>query len=273
MKHHRYSFYIISIFIAALLSGLVSGCASTTEKKLKTKGFSLSFRDKVVAGFSGKEIQLNHPIKLSEEEVRNHLKSLVFEELSLFGSKTSVFLPREIDRIGRLLAKAIQRVPSHKIIHYELETPKGATSGDVFASKNHIHWRFDSIKGLGFSGRSYTGGGNTNWRMVPQSGQKYKTVKKLLGTQAQENWVFARLQPSSKWKEKVRQQNHGSNPSRRKAEAPLRPSENSRKTSPAKNIDPVLEEKLELLRDLLEKNLIDKNEYDQKKKDLLDTYL
>jgi len=43
--------------------------------------------------------------------------------------------------------------------------------------------------------------------------------------------------------------------------------------SPSKNSNPDLEEKLEFLRDLHEKELIDEKEYDQKKKELLDTYL
>jgi hypothetical protein len=252
------------ILIVALAPGLIWGCTSTPEKKLKTKDFTLSYRSKIEA--SVKEVQLNHPIKLSEEDVRDHLKSLVFEELSLFGKKKTVFLPRDIDRIGRLLTKAIQRVPNHKVIHYELETPRGATSGDVFASKSHIHWRFDSIKGRGFSGRSYAGGGNINWRMVPQSGQKYKSVKKLLGNQAKENWIFVKLQPSSK-------RSKNPNSSRRQAEAPMRAPETTKNTPPSTSIDPVLEEKLEFLRDLREKNLIDENEYDEKRKDLLDTYL
>ena len=109
--------------------------------------------------------------------MRRYLKSLVFEELSLFGKKKPVFLPQDLDRIGRLLTKAIQRVPNHKIIHYELETSRGTTAGDLFASKEYIHWRFDSIKGMNFSGRSYTSFGNTNWRMVPQSGQEYRAVR------------------------------------------------------------------------------------------------
>ena len=258
------------ILIVALAPGLIWGCTSTPEKKLKTKDFTLSYRSKIEASI--KEVQLNHPIKLSEEDVRDHLKSLVFEELSLFGKKKTVFLPRDIDRIGRLLTKAIQRVPSHKVIHYELETPRGATSGDVFASKNHIHWRFDSIKGRGFSGRSYAGSGNINWRMVPQSGQKYKSIKKLLGNQAKENWIFVKLQPSSHRKDNARQRSKKSNSSRRQAEVPMRAPETTRETPPT-SIDPVLEEKLGFLRDLREKNLIDENEYDQKRKDLLDTYL
>jgi hypothetical protein len=269
MKQHRQLILIFSIMIAAL----ISGCSSAPKKQLKIKGFTLSYMDKFVAGGSLNEMQLDHPIKLSEEEVRDFLKSLVYEELSLFGKKKSVFFPRDLERIGRLLTKAIQRVPSHKIVHYELETPKGSTTGEVFASNNQIHWRFDSIKGLGFSGRSYTGGANNNWRMVPQSGQQYKAVKKLLGTQAQENWIFSKLHASSKRKKSTRKNNQSSRPSRRKAGTPLMSPDNAMNNSPARSIDPALKKKLEFLKDLHEKNLIDENEYDQKRKELLDTYL
>ncbi len=266
MKHHR---HLILIFILALCSGLISGCASTPEKKLETKGFTLSYRDKNSAGSLVNKIQLSHPVKLSETDVRGYLKSLVFEELSLFGKKKPVFLPQDMDRIGRLITKAIQRVPNHKIIHYELETSRGTTAGDLFASKEYIHWRFDSIKGIGFSGQSYTSFGNTNWRMVPQPGQEYHAVHKLLGTQAQENWIIAELVPS-KIKGNPRQKSP--RPSKNKTKAPSRVPVNE-SNSPAKSPDTSLEEKLQFLKDLHEKDLIDKKEYDQKKKELLNTYL
>ena len=269
MKHHLYRTFIL---IAVLVSGLLSGCASTKEKKLQTKGFTLSYKDKSSAGSSVNKMQLNHPLKISETAIRNYLRSLVFEELSLFGKKKPVFLSHDIDRIGRLLTKAIHRVPSHKIIHYELETPRGKTSGDIFASKKYIHWRFDSIKGMGFTGRSKTGWGNVNWRMVPQPGQKYQAVQKLLGTQAQENWIFAELQPSSKRQKNSGQKNLQSGPSKSRTVVPSREPENNRH-SPSKGPNLVLEEKLEFLKDLHEKNLIDEKEYNQKRKELLDTYL
>ena len=261
MKHHLYR-----TFILVLVSGLISGCASTKEKKLQVKGFTLSYKDKSSAGSFVNKMQLNHPLKISEAEVRNYLRSLVFEELSLFGKKKPVFLSHDIDRIGRLLTKAIQRVSSRKIIHYELETPRGATSGDIFASKKYIHWRFDSIKGMGFTGRAKTGWGNVNWRMVPQSGQKYQAVQKLLGPQAQENWIFAELQPSSK-----RQKSLG--PSKNRMAVPSREPGNNRHSPQKGPSDPALEEKLEFLKDLYEKELVDEKEYDQKKKELLDAYL
>lgn len=266
MKHFRHT---ILILIVALVFGLVSGCATTHEKKLKTKGFTLSYRDKARAGSPVNKMQLSHPVKLSEADVRNYLKSLVFEELSLFGKKKSVFLPQDLDRIGRLLTKAIQRVQNHRIIHYELETPGGTTEGDIFADKKHIHWRFNSIKGMGFSGRSYTGWGNTNWRMVPQSGQEYHAVHKLLGTQAQENWIITERVPS-KIKRNRKQKNSRTSKQRTRASSrePV-----IQEPPPSKGPDPALEKKLEFLRDLYEKNLIDEKEYDQKRKELLDTYL
>ena len=269
MKHHLYRTFIL---IAVLVSGLLSGCASTKEKKLQTKGFTLSYKDKSSGGSSVNKMQLNHPLKISETAIRNYLRSLVFEELSLFGKKKPVFLSHDIDRIGRLLTKAIHRVPNHKIIHYELETPRGKTSGDIFASKKYIHWRFDSIKGMGFTGRAKTGWGNVNWRMVPQSGQKYQAVQKLLGTQAQENWIFAELQPSSKRQKNARQKNLQSGPSKSRTVVPSREPANNRH-SPSKGPNLVLEKKLEFLKDLHEKNLIDEKEYNQKRKELLDTYL
>jgi len=246
MKHH---FYRTSLLV--LISGLISACTTTPIKQLKTEGFTLSYKNKSSAAIN--KIQTTHPLKVSEAEVRYYLKSLTFEERTLFGKKKAVFLPADIDRIARLITKAIQHVPSQKIIHYALETSQGNTEGDIFASKKHIHWRFDSINGMRFSGRSYTRMGSGSWRMVPQPGQKYHAIHNLLGTLAQENWVIVKRKPDVKMA------------------TPAKKSENNR--PPITPLDPALEEKLELLKDLREKELIDEEEYDQKKKELLNTHL
>ena len=265
MRNHRHPLLITLILTTVLVAGLITGCATSTEKKLKIKGFELSYKSKVSAGSSISKMQLHHPLKITQDEVRSHLESLTFEELSLFGKKKPVFLPKDIKRIERLLTKALQRVPSYKIIHYELETSEGRTTGDIFASKNHLHWRLGHIKGMMFAGRSNLGWDNTNWRMVPQSGQRFQTSNRLLGAQAQENWIIAERLPASKIKRKPRQ----NRPSKDKKEAPSR----APVSAPSERINPVLEEKLELLKNLHEKNLIDDNEFDQKKKELLDNYL
>ena len=266
MKHHL---QLVLILTLVLCSGMVSGCASTSEKSFKTEGFILSYRDQASLGSPTSKIQLVHPLKMSESDVRSHLESLMFEELSLFGKQKYVFLPEDIDRIARLLTKALQHVPNHKIIHYELETSGGTTEGDIFVSTKLIHWRFSFIKGMGFSLGSYTGWGNANWRMVPQSGQRFHATTNLMGIRSQENWIIAKLTPS-KTNKRPKQKNsrHSKNKTKAPPRAPVKEAD-----SPAKISDPVLEEKLQLLKDLQEKNLIDEKEYDQKRKELLDTYL
>jgi len=199
MKYHQ---HLTSVLILTLSSGMILSCVSTQEKSLKTKGFTLSYKDKtsakykVLLGSPTSKIQFSHPLNIPELDVRSHLESLMFEELSLFGKKKYVFRPEDIDLIARLLTKALQHVPKHKIIHYELKTSEGTTEGDIFASKELLHWRFSSINGMGFSLRSYTGWGNANWRMVPQSGQRYHVTTNLIGSSAQENWIIAKLTPS-----------------------------------------------------------------------------
>ena len=263
MNHHR---HIIAILILVLFSGMVS-CASTPEKKLEAKGLTLSYKKKSQAGSLIDKMRLTHPLKISEPEVRGHLESFTYEELTLLGNKKPVFLPQDIDRISRLLTKAIQHAPNHKIINYEVETPEGTTSGEVFSSKKRIHWRFNSIKGMKYTGRARTGWGNVSWRIVPQSKQKYYTEKRLLGTAPHENWVITGIAPA-KTNRRVRQNSTGSTNRNREVSA-----KNPTSRPAAKTLDPALEKKLQLLKDLHEKKLIDDMEYDQKRKELLDTYL
>ncbi len=264
MKNHR---YLASILILVFFSAMVSGCASTPEKKLKAKGFTLSYKKKSLAGLALEKMHLAHPLKISEPEVRGHLGSFKYEELTLFGNKKPVFLPQDIDRISRLLTKAIQHAPKNKIVHYEVETPKGTTSGEVFASKKHIHWRFNTIKGMKFTGQARTGWGNVSWRMVPQSKQKYHSEKRLLGKVPHENWIVTNIAPI---KINMRAQKNNTGDTNNNIKAPSR---NPGSSPSTKTLDPVLKEKLQLLKDLHEKKLIDDMEYDQKRKELLDTYL
>ncbi len=272
MKPHK-SFRITAILIiSTLLLGLISGCSTTREKKLRAKGFTLMYKSKSSAGYGLEDIRLRHPVKLSEDEVRHQLKSLTFEELSLFGKKKPVFTASEIRRIERLITKAINRVPGNKIIYYELETPGGTTAGDIFASAKILNWRFSAIQGKDYSNRSFTGWGGAAWRMVLSSGQKYHATKKLLGVEAQENWVEAQLHLSRKPDKNSRVEKETADPQdeRKRSRSPSPP---TMKQPPASATDPDLEQKLQFLKDLHEKKLIDEKEYQRKRKELLDTYL
>ncbi|MBT5469987.1 MAG: hypothetical protein HOK41_05245 [Nitrospina sp.] len=270
MKLHKP--LLVFFLIPTLLLGLLSGCSTTREKKLEAKGLTLMYKSKSAAGHDLADIRLK-PVQLSEGQVRQQMRSLKYEELSLFGKKKLVFMPQDITRMTRILTKALNRAPANKIVYYELETPGGSTEGIVFPSKKVLNWKFSTIQGGSFSSRSFTGWGGSNWRLVPGPGQHYHSTKKLLGSEASENWIEASLsQPRYSERNNPAYQEPAPTRTKRKARRATRAPTRKQAPSPP-TINPELEKKLQFLKDLYEKNLVDEDEYNSKRKELLDTYL
>ncbi len=90
-----------------------------------------------------------------------------------------------------------------------------------------------------------------------------------MGAQALENWIFAERRPTAKTQKHIQPEKIQPHPS--KSQDPSKELSRNR-PPPSQRLDPVVEEKLELLKGLYEKNLIDEKEYNQKRKELLDTY-
>jgi hypothetical protein len=241
---------IISFLISILLVGLTLGCSTTQERKLKNKGLTLMYKPKSIMGSELADIRLV-PIQISVDEVRQQLRSLKYEELSLFGKKQQIFTRSEIKRIEGLITKALNRVSANKIVYYELETSGGTTVGDIFVSPKVLNWRFSSIRGMKFSAGGVRG---SSWRMSLGSGQKYHAIEKMLGSVAKENWIEVPHHPETK-----------------SSVTPARPLLKKETSNSA--IDPELEKKLQFLKRLYENKLIDKKEYHRKRKELLDKNL
>jgi hypothetical protein len=213
-------------------------------------------------------------VKVSEGEILRQLRSLQYEELALFGKKRAVFTREQTKRIGRLIAKALNKSSGNKIIYYELDTSDGATEGDVFANGKVLNWRFSSIRGRAFSNRSFNGWGGTNWRLLPGSGQRYHVTGRLLGKVAKENWIKVALSRDSDREFQEEKKYRDAAPSRKPEKQRRVRAEPSRKQTPTnKSADTELEKKLEFLKGLYEKNLVDEEEYNRKRNELLDTYL
>ncbi|MZH05882.1 MAG: SHOCT domain-containing protein [Nitrospinae bacterium] len=260
----------INFFLAcALLSGVTSSCSMTQEKKLRSKGLTLMYKSRTAVGQELANIRLRK-VQLSEEQVDQHLRSLKYEDLSLFGKKKPVFSPEGIDRMARLVTKAINHAPANKIVYFDLDTPSGATAGVVFPTNKVLNWKFSSIRGSSFSSRSLVSWGGNNWRLVAQRGQQYHSAQKLLSREPQENWIKI---PIPKISERQLRADPNPSPSRAKRKSGRikpKPAPEEESTSVT---DPDLEKKLQFLKDLYEKNLVDEEEYNRKRKELLDTYL
>jgi hypothetical protein len=266
---------ILVFFITtALLLGLISGCSFIPEKKLRGKGFTLMYKSKSAGGYAIADIKLAS-VQVSEGEILRQLRSIQYEELALFGKKKAVFTRDQAKRIGRLIAKALNKSSGNKIIYYELDTPDGVTEGNVFANGKVLNWRFSSIQGREFSSRAFNGWGGSNWRLLPGSGQRYHVTGRLLGKVAKENWIKVALSRDSAREFQEEKKYRDSAPSRKPRKQRRVQAEPSRMQAPTENksTDTELEKKLQFLKGLYDKNLVDEEEYNRKRKELLDTYL
>ncbi len=261
--------FIVLFLIFALLLGLTSGCSMIPEKKLESNGLTIMFKSKSAGGSDLANLRLRQ-VQLSQDQVHQQLRSLSYEELSLFGKKKPVFKREEITRMERLVTKAINRAPANKIVFFDLDTSSGTTAGVVFASGNELNWKFTSIQGKNFSNRSLVGWGGGNWRLLPGPRQHYHSVKKLLGSEAQENWIKATIPKNS---ERQLQVDPAPKPTRAKRKSRRANPAPTQRQAPSSSVNPELEKKLQFLKDLYEKNLVDEEEYNNKRKELLDTYL
>ncbi|MFQ5674122.1 MAG: SHOCT domain-containing protein [Nitrospinales bacterium] len=258
---------------------LVAACAVPKERKLVKNGLTLQYISKISEDSELKDTPIEHPAQITEEQIKNHLLSLRYEQLSIFGKKRPVYTKKDVEKISRLLAKAFRRAPPGDIISYKVETSNGKTEGETFFSDNKINWRFKTIRGLGFVNSSSSNIRGTLaglWRLVPQSGQRLHVSDQLFGKKKWENWIEANLnlRPARGMgsNKKGRTVKKRGRPEKRIAQPPKKHRGNPSK-QPSFNGSPELEEKLEFLKNLRRKELIDDKEFERKRKELLDRFL
>ncbi len=268
-----------SPLVATIMIVLVlAGCSSTHKsagKTLTTEGFKLTYTDKAQAGREINELTLQHPLPITERQIVFHMVALTYENYSLLGKAGPVFTKDDIKKTKRLLTKALSKAHSQNIIGFELESEGGTTKGELFANQGNLHWRFFEIQGVKYSlTRNQMARYGTAWRMVTKKGQKFHVTDKLLGAKQWTNWIEAKINLPAPANLKIaRPKKKRANPGTAQSEPP--PSSQSsppKATAPGKSTTD-LEEKLKFLKYLHENQLIDKREYEQKRKDLLDQYL
>jgi hypothetical protein len=172
---------------AFLLLVLLQACATISDNK--QAGSNLTF--KYIPAVDIDEVRLQHPIQITEDEVRKYLQSFWYEETSLQRKKGRVFSEPEVAKISPSLTKALNQAKPDKLVQFKLATSKSdATIVEVFADKDKIHWRFQSIKGADF----FCGPADCeriNWRIIPKGGQRYFPAQThLLGRVSAENWII-----------------------------------------------------------------------------------
>ena len=267
-------FRLITGFLIVLV---FAGCQSTHKsagKKLTAKDFTLTYTDKAQAGGEYANLILQHPLAVTERQMVFHMVALTYENYSLLGKSGPVFTKEDIQKTKRLLTKALNKAHAQNIIGFEVESEEGTTKGELFASGGKLHWRLFEIRGVKYSlTSSKIARYGTTWRMVPKKGQKFHVTEKFLGTKQWTNWIEAQIDlPAPANLKMARPKKQRAQSGGGASEPPLAPMIPPKAATPQKN-PADLEEKLKFLKHLYDKQLIDQQEYEKKRKDLLDQYL
>ena len=245
--NHRYLRAIVFFAIIGIPSLAFVGNSDSEKNNIK-----ISFRSQSHQKINVDNFKLNHPIKISQEEITNHLISLRYKDTFLGSKSESVFLPSEIKRFSSILTQAFTRVTPGKVIHFKLNSKGGVTSGNIFSFNQYLNWRFDTIQGDSFFKKNDVRDANTfAWNLTPENGQRF--FKSRSDKRIHKNWVVSSLKLPVANSNQVNMSSHGVGPD-----------------SSNIKIDPKLEAKLKHLKYLHSKKLINDEEYKDQQKKLFD---
>jgi hypothetical protein len=281
---------------AVLFALLAAGCASAPRPWLEQEGLTIAWQAKSTSGPELRDVRLAYPVDVTQAAVANQLRSLRYQPLQGVAAVQPVFVEDEVQRLAGPLRDALRQVSHLDLVHFRLRTATGPTAGEVFATQDHLHWRLAEIAGVPFAARS--GGSEESrwdWRLVPGPGQSLFVPATPLRGKTVANWVVADFAlptaaglPAVRLAPVLAPAPAASPPPAAlpapSAAAPAKPTavvsppaKPAAAPTPAAKKAPqpapgVLEEKLETLKRLRDKRLIDKQEYDTRKRQLLDEY-
>jgi hypothetical protein len=265
MNYNKNDYFLqkgITCFLVC--SCLFIGC-SAPEKRLTKDQLTIAYQSKSSLESEIRKLRLQHPVKISAEQMANQLHSLKYKELTLTGKKKYIFSPSDVLEIAPIMTKALNRIKSSKVLHYEVETPRGKTAGIVFRAKGKINWRFDGINGSRFLNTNVRRG--STWALLPQIGQRFHKGSSMLGNAQKKNWIISNLELQVYSK-------RGPKPgSLKKPEKKFSTSKSSNKkssTSTSSSEKEKFKKRLQFWKELRQKKLIDDEEYKHKKTELLE---
>jgi hypothetical protein len=256
----------IAFLIAIILYISLTACGTfKKEKTLKSDNLTVSYRSFNRLGPDFGAINPDHPVSVSEKQVQVHLLALNYKPFKARSKVAPVFTKDQIKEVSRLLTKGLNRADPQKFLHFELKAPKGMTEGDVFAADGYIHWRIWSINGVDYS-NDPLGIRKKTWRLIlSPAGHRYFNSSSSAGQKKKQNWIvadfdIAKFQNRRKTKRKL---------STKSSNRTSQNNSKSEKPQVSNELNKTIKEKLILLKQLFDQGLINQEEYNKKKKEVM----
>lgn len=206
------------------------------------------------------QLKLIHPYSFRLKAIQKSLVALKFKEKNIFNVKQGrIFNNALVKRLAPLIQEKFSQANLSQRISFQISNASGSTyiQGDTFLTSEGLHWRFTVLRGVQWGIEDFSVSGEP-WVLVLQKEQAYKQRYWKGSTQlAQDivNWViFKNILPTS---------------SRKLPESASHPSTQKDKKSPKKHTASGVKERLHLLEQLREENVITEKEYARKRREIL----
>ena len=119
---------------------------------------------------------------------------------------------------------------------------------------------------MSFENSSFPGFRGSTWRLLPKHGQVYSVSKNILGNEQQQNWIVSNLDLQVKSKRGLKFS------SSQKSPKDKTPAVKRKEVRGLPVNQEEFEKRLQFLKNLLDKQLINESEYERKRKELLDQF-
>ena len=175
------------------------------------------------------------------------MQSLAYQEREVsWSSKKRVFSSSDVEVLAPRIKQQFALASKNHRVTYQIKNRQGRTllKGDTFLTNRGMNWRITTLKRSKRKIGDFSIMGDS-WRLVPLTGQKYKNHKRQKNLiQDMTNWVlFTSFHPNPKHVLKEPQHKDGAN----------------------------VKERLKILEELKQEELISEEEYGKKRREILNS--
>jgi hypothetical protein len=199
-------------------------------------------------------IQPAHPADLPLSTIKKNMAQLAYQKREfLWSKKKHVFTPDAIDLLAPRIREKLTQADSSTRITFQMKDAAGhqiVLRGDTFLTLEGLHWRITQLHDDSREIDEFNLFGGP-WRLAPLKNQEYKESKKFLFfTGAMTNWIIAK---------KIETQ-----PSDIRVKGQKDPAE--------KETQALVQERLEMLKELKQEGLISDEDYHTKQREILEGF-
>jgi len=182
-------------------SGRKSASSSPAKEKISShivltrapKNLPENLQDNYSHPFSISESEISFLLQsLSYEE---------WDRMGIFGKPKPIFSAPDIDQLAQELPSGLQHANKDQVIRFQVGEEKSQTTGYVFVAEDKMYWNFTWINGLSFEYKDpykHSWGEKNenpppNWRLTEKKGQKLFVYTGIISKYGQENFLILSL--------------------------------------------------------------------------------